>query len=113
MSGKKSVKKSRDFVPEPSGPGHHQRGAVEVVGGSEGAAFFRPHVRPRAWNRLGDEERFLVSGLQKLAAQRQQMDDHIAEHVEELRELGVSWDVIAWSVGMTGEGARRRYGTEP
>ena len=35
------------------------------------------------------------------------------ELVADARNAGVSWGLIGWSLGMTGEGARQRYGLGP
>jgi hypothetical protein len=34
----------------------------------------------------------------------------LADRVRLARELGMSWHTIGWSVGLTGEGARKRWG---
>lgn len=99
-------------LPEPVQVGGQEDGAVDVVRTSEGDVFFRPHVRPRAWDRLGPEGQFLLAGIQRLAAQMSELERHLEEHVREAREVGASWDVIAWSLGMTATGARKRYGDE-
>lgn len=100
----------RKALPPPVAPGALEEGSVEVSRSRSGEAFFRPAVRPRSWDRLGEEGQFLLSGVQRLAAQMSELEGHLQAHVLELREVGASWDLIGWSLGLTGEGARRRYG---
>ncbi len=97
-------------MPERVQVGGLETGDVEIVRTKTGEAFFRPHVRPRAWDRLGPEGQAVLSGLQHIAGEMSQLQAHVELHVQDARELGASWDVIGWSLGVTGEGARQRYG---
>jgi hypothetical protein len=81
-----------------------------VVRGPGGETYFAPAVRSRAWGRLSRDAHGLVASVQRLAIERANLDDQITAHVGFLREEGVSWDVIATCIGMTGHGARLRYG---
>jgi hypothetical protein len=98
-------------VTEDVGPGIGERGAVEIVRSADGEAFFRPAIRPRAWDRMGGEGRSMLAGVQRIASQIHEMQGHLGEHVMEARDLGASWDLIGWSVGTTGEAARQRWGS--
>jgi hypothetical protein len=104
------AKRKRPTALEDTGPGLTEEGAVEVVKTSTGEAFFRPAVRPRSWDRLGEEGQYVLAGLQGIAAQIHEMQGHLEEHVLEARELGASWDLIGWSIGTTGEAVRQRFG---
>jgi len=78
----------------------------ESVQDGRAAAFFAP----RAYKRLTDEGQQVLASLQRIAAQIHEMQAHLDEHVLDARDLGASWDLIGWSVGTTGEGARQRWG---
>lgn len=92
--------------------GHLERdgGALQIVRDAAGQTFWQPPQNTRAWKRLTSDGKGLVSHLQALATNRQYMDEAIEEHIAAARDEGVSWEIIGWSVGMTGEGARQRYG---
>jgi hypothetical protein len=104
--------RERDY--EETGIGLHNDGPVYVhrlalndsVQDGRAAAFFAP----RAYKRLTQEGQAVLAGLQEISAQIHQMQGHLDEHVLEAREAGASWDLIGWSVGTTGEGARQRWG---
>lgn len=99
-------------LPEPVQVGALEDGNVQMVRTKAGDVYFRPEVRPRAWDRLGEEGQFLLSGLQLRASQMSQLDGEISDMVRELREIGASWDVIAWSLGLSATGLRKRYADE-
>ena len=65
---------------------------------------------PARVRRLSADAIEIVSDIQSLVSNRQELEDLIDRHVFAARELGVSWSIIAWSVGMTEAGAKRRYG---
>lgn len=104
------TKRKRDAVPVAPVVGGLHEGGVDIVMSKSGRAFFRPDVRPRAWSRMPIEAQETLAGLQAIVGQMRQMEEHVAEHVLELREMGASWDLIGWSLGMTGEGTRKRFG---
>jgi hypothetical protein len=110
MTSRKRVAPEDQGPTREEGPGLTEQGAVQIVMSSNGEAFFRPAIRPRSWDRLGEEGVSLVSGLQRIAAQIHEMQGHLEEHVLDAREVGVSWDLIGWSVGTTGDAARQRWG---
>ena len=67
-------------------------------------------VVPTAFGRLGGEAVEVVRDLQRVGAAMAALQVEARELVAEARELGVSWDLLGWSLGVTGEGARKRYG---
>ena len=79
-----------------------------VRGAGGGAAFFAPPTA--AWKRLGTLQREALADLQNHVESMRQMQLHLDDLVEELREGGVSWSLIGFSTGLTSEGARQRWG---
>lgn len=79
---------------------------VEIRRGDDGG----PYLAPRSVRGLRGEAAVRVGELQRLAFDRQRVEDAIGELVDQLRTLGVSWSAIGWSVGTTGEAARQRWG---
>lgn len=51
-----------------------------------------------------------LPALGRYASARKALDERIGELVGSLRALGASWERIGAQLGMTGEGARKRYG---
>lgn len=84
----------------------HRVALNDSVQDGRAAAFFAP----RAYKRLAREGQLVLSSLQQIAAQIHEMQGHLDQHVLEARDAGASWDLIGWSVGTTGEGARQRWG---
>ena len=66
-------------------------------------------IVPRAVARLSQEASEVVSDLQGKAFQLQEIREQVEDLVVIAREVGVSWDVIGWSVGTTGQAARQRW----
>ena len=83
---------------------------ASVVRTKAGDIYFAPSPRPVAWRRLGEEGEFYVAKVQKLVAQLGQLDDELNGAIASMRTAGISWDIIGVCVGMTGEGARKRWG---
>jgi hypothetical protein len=54
-----------------------------------------------------------LANLQRQAALRRMMDDTLASYVELARREGHSWHAIGVALGITGEGARKRFGGAP
>lgn len=69
-------------------------------------------VVPRSIRHLSRLQREPFSDLQKIGQQLEHLENHAVELVKECRRLGVSWAAIGWTLGLTGEGARLRYGAE-
>lgn len=72
----------------------------------------RPAVLPKSASRLSGAALEGYAALMGLGVKVAQLEDSIGESVHELRSLGVSWNLIGVAVGLTGEGARQRYGSE-
>ena len=107
------TKRKRDrlnAVTEEVAPGLTEQGGIVIARAPGGAAFFRPAVPPRSWHRLNGDGQDAVAHLQTLAAQIHEMQGHLELHVQDARDLGISWDLIGWSIGTTGEAARQRFG---
>jgi len=66
-------------------------------------------IVPRAFARLSGEAAEVVSELQRKALGMREIRDQVEALVMEAREVGASWDVIGWSVGTTGDAARKRW----
>lgn len=67
---------------------------------------------PRAYRRLSAEGKSVVSEMQEQVAHISQIQAALAESIAYARECGISWDLIGWSVGTTGNAARQRWGLE-
>lgn len=107
MTSGKERREDRDgFVPE---LGTVNSGSVGLHA-SAGTAFFAP-VTPAAVGRLSRGQQDRVADLQEHALRLEEMTGHLDELVLEARSAGVSWALIGWSVGMSDEGARRRWGS--
>lgn len=86
---------------------------VNVVQSASGAAYFLPASLPVSVRRLRPAQADAVSELQKATMKREELMQRIDHLVGDLREEGVSWGVIGWSVGTTSEAARQRWGVGP
>lgn len=86
-------------------------GGVSLTVG-QGQAFFTP-VTPAAVARLGGLGRQTLADLQTHALALETMQRHLDELVGDARYVGVSWALIGWSLGLTAEGARKRWGVGP
>jgi hypothetical protein len=53
-----------------------------------------------------------LADIQGVAGRIQMAQQELDECVQVARELGASWHTIGWSVGLTGEGARKRWGSD-
>lgn len=82
---------------------------VMVRGKTSGAAYFAP-AEPAAYRRLSPEQQVYVASVQEHGAALVEMQERLDELVAEARSADVSWHLIGWSLGMTGEGARQRWG---
>jgi hypothetical protein len=67
---------------------------------------------PRPAEPLTVAGQMVIAWLKAHAARVDQLQDEIAEQVLGAWEYGVSWEVIGWSLGMTGEDARHRWALE-
>lgn len=94
---------------EPAGSVVDDTSAITLGVASTGRAFIAP-VEPAAVRRLSPYARDVLARLGGHADSMLRMQEHLEQLVEEAREAGVSWHTIGWSLGMTGEGARRAFG---
>lgn len=89
-----------------SGEGVEVRTHVNAWGESE--AFFMPVKLRRASPLQRDLLRECQSVVRRHITVLAQLDDV----VQRMRAAGLSWDSIGWCVGMSGAGARKRWGEE-
>lgn len=81
---------------------------VVVVRTPEGQAT----LLPLSARRLSGDALETYAEVMKTALQVDELEGRIARMVDELRGYGVSWNLVGHAVGLTGEGARTRYGRE-
>lgn len=65
---------------------------------------------PWAARRLSGEALEVFTVMQRSGLLIQQIELDLEEMAGEAREAGLSWSLIGAAVGLTAEGARRRYG---
>ncbi len=82
--------------------------SVGMFRGPDGGMMLLP-ISPVAVTKLTRDGAARVTALQEAVMARRQLLKEIDRLVDELRELGVSWNVIGWSVGTTSEAARQRW----
>ncbi len=82
---------------------------VSLVVGGGGVSLFLP-MPPAAAYKLSGPVAVRLSDLQEAVMKRRALLAEVDRLVEELREEGVSWNLIGWSVGTTSEAARQRWG---
>lgn len=70
-------------------------------------------VLPASARRLAGEALEVYAELMQTALQVNELEAEMTEMAHELRGRGVSWALIGHAVGLTGEGARGRYGEAP
>lgn len=71
-----------------------------------GAVLYMPD---RMRRRLPAGAQRVASRVQGAAHRREQLLAQIDRDVQELRELGTSWNVIGWLTNMSGAGAKKRW----
>ena len=81
-------------------------GDVSVVKTAAGGVV----LLPASVKRLKGEQLEVASQIQSVAAEIGRLQDYLSEGVDWGRQIGLSWNVIGWSVGTTGEAARQRWG---
>lgn len=67
-------------------------------------------VEPLAVRRMKPEQRTEWLRLVEVGREVAELEERAREEVAAARRLGVSWSVIGSALGITGEGARRRFG---
>ena len=85
-----------------------QDGDVRVIRTPDGGVV----MLPASVRRLKGEQLEVASQVQALAAEIGRLQDHLGEAVDWGRQIGLSWGVIGWSVGTTGDAARKRWGVD-
>lgn len=68
-------------------------------------------VLPASARRLSGDALEAYADLMKHALEVAAREEFMSSLVLELREYGVSWNLVGTAVGLTGEGARQRYGS--
>lgn len=83
--------------------------AVIQIADNEGnqRAMFMPVSMQR---KLDRDQLRLVAEMQRDVMQIQQLQEHIDSIALKARDWGLSWAAIGWSVGLTAEGARKKWG---
>lgn len=66
--------------------------------------------QPRAVSRLGADQREALDRLVRQAREIERQRALLDATVRKARDQGVSWAVIGWALGTTGEAARQRWG---
>lgn len=99
---------------EPMGLGDVEEGdtvAVIRVKDRQGTAhaLFMPTSMQR---KLDQEQLLMVAEMQRAVMEIQKLQEEIDELAQEARESGMSWAHVGWSVGLTAEGARKKW-SEP
>lgn len=62
--------------------------------------------------KLNQEGLLVAADLQHAVREITKLQEEIDETVTEAREMGLSWATIGWCVGLTAEGARKKW-SEP
>lgn len=70
-------------------------------------------LRPSSVERATPDQHDALHALQRAALGAREAQATLRAEVEYARDLGVSWGVIGWCVGTSGEAARQRYGDQP
>jgi hypothetical protein len=92
------------------GEGHDEAVTVQAGRRSDGSRM--AGVVPASAGRLAPPALEVVGDLQRLGVQLRALQDQVPELVEEARSLGVSWALLGWCLGRTGEAVRLRYGAD-
>ena len=95
-----------DFEPVTLGRDDLAGEGVAVIRTGDGRAL----LMPRSMARLRGEQSEIVAEVQRAALAVHEAQAALDELVQVAREVGVAWPAIGWSVGVTAEGARQRWG---
>jgi hypothetical protein len=87
-------------VDDPGGPVHVRRTA-------DGRAALLP--TSRSGRQLGNDGLEVLADVQATIRDLDKLRDDLDQLVAEARELAVPWELIGFSVGLTGEAARKRW----
>jgi hypothetical protein len=95
---------------EPVGaPGAGSDEQVDIVRGPDGRATFLP----AGARGLKGQALTVWTDLLEAADDLRVVQEAVDEYVIEARNAGLSWATIGWAVGMTSEGARKRWTPTP
>lgn len=83
---------------------------VQVHTGAPGERY--AVVVPRSIKNMSRLQREPFADLQRVGDQLEQLENQARELAEECRRAGVSWSAVGFALGITGEGARLRYGAD-
>lgn len=82
---------------------------VTLVRTEDGSA--RALMVPKAAEKLPRSVQLVLQDLWEAQAEVRRLEAESEEMVSMLRQSGASWSVVGWCCGITGEGARLRYGS--
>lgn len=86
---------------------------VSVIRIADNEGRQRALFMPTSMSKKLDRDQLrLVADMQRDVMQIQQLQEHIESLALKGREWGLSWAAIGWSVGLTAEGARKKW-SEP
>ncbi len=86
---------------------------VEIVRLTEGVRGPQAVMIPTSMRRkLDDEGMLLVGDIQHAVRQITKLQNFLDTAVDDARAQGMSWATIGWTVGLTAEGARKKW-SEP
>lgn len=83
-------------------------GGVEVRRGAGGRPYFVPQF-PKALGKLDAVQQEVVSDLQGAVARVQQAQQDLEDLIVTARDAGVSWRLIGWTLGLSGEAVQQRW----
>jgi hypothetical protein len=81
---------------------------VDIVRTPEGLAA----MLPRSAERLDPMQMEMVRDLQRVGFAIRELEERFDALARETRDAGVSWSLIGFCLGLTGEAARLRYGSD-
>jgi hypothetical protein len=85
--------------------------ALRSTGPGRGSAFFSPASDALDLDPVDDDTAAALHRLQMHAVELERMQGHLVQLVAGARAAGASWAVVGWSLGITKEGARKRFST--
>lgn len=94
-------------IGSPDGLTEDDSAEIVKVQGSHGPQAL---MLPQSIRRKLDQEGLLVAAdLQYAVRQITKLQEGIDETVQDARAMGLSWATIGWCVGLTAEGARKKW----
>ena len=114
MTTKKPAKKAAAKRPNPWPLGFDPMGdfgddaVVDFWKSPQGEAL----VLPRSAGRLDGERFAMLRDLQRHGHELRSLESHVDSLAEACHAEGISWSLIGFAIGLTGEAARQRYRQE-